>query len=535
MKAFFVVLALAALALAGGASAGGNAPAKTDLIVGYDHAPTAADIAAIAKAGGTLRREFKSINALAISLPSGKAGALNGKPGVSYVESDAIRTPQSLSGTLPTAQLAPSLDNGLYGLLTTNAAAAQSAGYRGAGVKTCVADTGLDTRHPDIAPNLVNTYDVKSGTAGLRATDVFDLGVAATETHATHVAGIVAGADNGLGIRGVAPAAKLYHARVLFTQDDGSVSGETSEVMAGVAWLAQQGCKVINMSLGGGDRSQAEEALYNNIIQAGTVIVVATGNDSAGQLSFPGRYQNVVSVGAVDRNNQLASFSNTGAQIDLVGPGVDNLSSYPAGQGRDSFVTIGTQTYQANEIGDSGTTPVGGINGPLVDCGLAATATSCNGAPAGFVALIKRGSVSFNVKVTNAQAQGAAAVIIYNNAANGPGNFNGGLFAATNNGQPWIPAVSLSQTDGEAIAANLPPAATVFNVPMAWNTISGTSMATPHVAGVVTLLFGKNPKLKPQDVDLILKKSATDLGVPNYDTTFGYGLVNATAALALTP
>jgi subtilisin family serine protease len=530
-----VVLALAALALAGGASAGGNAPSMTDLIVGYDHAPTAADKAAIANNGGNVRREFKTINALAISLPSGKAGSLNSEAGVTYVEADAVRTPQSLSGTLPTSQLAPSLSNGLYGLLTTNAAAAQSAGYKGAGVKACVADTGLDTRHPDIAPNLVNTYDVKSGTAGLHASDVFDLGVEATETHATHVAGIVAGADNGLGIRGVAPSAKLYHARVLFTQEDGSVSGETSEVMAGVLWLAQQGCKVINMSLGGGDRSQAEEALYNNIIQAGTTIVVATGNDSASQLSFPGRYQNVISVGAVDRNNQLASFSNTGAQIDLVGPGVDNLSSFPDGQGRDSFLTIGSQTYSANPIDPAGATPVAGITAPLVNCGLAGTTTSCHGAPAGFIALIQRGSFSFNQKVTNVMAQGAAMAVIYNNAANGPGNFNGGLFAPDNNGTPWIPAISLSQTDGEAIAAAAPPTATGYNVAMAWNNDSGTSMATPHVTGVVALLLGKNSKLKPQDIDLILKKSATDLGVPNYDTTYGNGLVNATAALALTP
>ncbi|MGE5050666.1 MAG: S8 family serine peptidase, partial [Bacillota bacterium] len=54
------------------------------------------------------------------------------------------------------------------------------------------------------------------------------------------------------------------------------------------------------------------------------MIVVASGNEAAKHPSFPGRYQSVVTVGAVDQNNKLASFSNTGAQLDLVAPGVNN-------------------------------------------------------------------------------------------------------------------------------------------------------------------------------------------------------------------
>jgi subtilisin family serine protease len=546
VKAFIVALTIGALALVAGASSASSAPSpKQDLLVGYDHAPTAADLAVITSAGGSIRHAFSSINVLSVNLPSGKVADLRSQTGVSYVEDDAIRTPlgkpapapapTSLSSTLLTTELAPTATNGLYGLVTTHAVEAQAAGYLGAGVKACVADTGLDTRHSDIAPNLVNTYDVFSGKSGLHATDVFDLGVATTETHATHVSGIVLGAINGSGIHGVAPSAKLYEARVLGTQPDGTVSGETSQVMEGVQWLADQGCKVINMSLGGGDRSQAEEALYNQVIQDGTTIVVASGNDSASQVSFPGGYQNVLTVGAVDKTNTLASFSNTGAQLDLVGPGVDNLSSFPAGQGRDSFVTAGGTTYSALPMEFAAATPSTGLTGALVNCGLAQTAADCGGAAKGFVALIQRGVVSFAQKVDSAMQAGAAAAIVYNNAAHGPGNFNGTLGTTTDNGTAWIPAVSLSQTDGEALAAAAPATATAFNIAMAWNYDSGTSMATPHVTGVVALILGKNPSLNPQDIELILDKSATDLGVPNYDTTYGYGLVNAQAALAATP
>jgi serine protease len=143
--------------------------------------------------------------------------------------------------------------------------------------------------------------------------------------------------------------------------------------------------------------------------------------------------------------------------------------------------------------------------------------------------------VSFAQKVDSAMKAGAAAAIVFNNAANGPGNFNGTLGTVDDNGTPWIPAISLSQTDGEAIAALPPGNATAFNVVMAWNYDSGTSMATPHVTGLAALILGKDPQLTPDQVETIIERHTTDLGVPNYDTTFGWGLINSKAALAATP
>jgi subtilisin family serine protease len=70
---------------------------------------------------------------------------------------------------------------------------------------------------------------------------------------------------------------------------------------------------------------------------------------------------------------------------------------------------------------------------------------------------------------------------------------------------------------------------------MAWSYDSGTSMATPHVTGLAALILGKNPRVTPDQVETIIERSTTDLGVPNYDTTFGWGLVNSQAALAATP
>jgi subtilisin family serine protease len=534
-KAFFAALAFGALGLLVAATTASSARPSSlqHYMIGFNHSPNASDEALVKSHGGSVRYSFPSIGVLAVDLAPDQVNDVKQATGVSYVESDPVRSPLSLSNDLLTSEYPATADNGLYGLVTTHTVEAQAAGYLGAGVKACVADTGLDTTQSDIAPNFVAGYDAFDPSKP--TVDVNQLHVATTETHATHVSGIILGAINGSGIHGVAPAAKLLEARVLGTQPDGvTVEGSTSQVMAGVQWLADHGCKVINMSLGGGDKSQSEEALYNQVRANGTLIVVASGNDSSKKVSFPGAYQSVVTVGAVDKNNQLASFSNTGAQLDVVAPGVDNLSSFPAGQGRDAFVTAGGHDISGLPLEFAPATD--GITGPLVNCGLGQTAADCGAnPPANFVALIQRGAVSFAQKVDSALHAGAAAAILYNNAANGPGNFNGTLGTPDDNGTPWIPAVSLSQTDGEALAASGIATATVHNIAMAWNYDSGTSMATPHVSGVAALIFGKNPNLTPDQVETILERTATDLGVPNYDTTYGWGLVNAQAALAATP
>jgi subtilisin family serine protease len=73
-----------------------------------------------------------------------------------------------------------------------------------------------------------------------------------------------------------------------------------------------------------------------------------------------------------------------------------------------------------------------------------------------------------------------------------------------------------------------------MNLATNWDYYSGTSMATPHVTGITALLWAANPTYTPAAIEDALKKSAIDLGTAGYDTTFGYGLVNADAALART-
>jgi subtilisin family serine protease len=506
------------------AGQGSGASGREHLLVGFTNRPGPNEHALVQRYGGTVRFSFPSVKALAIDLDGAKIGTFAREGGISYVEKDPVRKPLGLAD----AQLVPSTSNGLYGLITTHALEAQAAGYTGTGVKACVADTGLDTTHPDIAANFVAGKDIFGGT---NSVDVFKLGVATTETHATHVSGILLGVYNNVGIFGVAYQAKLYEARVLGTQPDGSVSGETSQVMAGVQWLADQGCKVINMSLGGGDKSTTEQALYQQLTAEGHMIVASSGNDGANHLSsYPGAYDVVVSVGAVDRNNAHASFSNAGGGLDLSAPGVDVLSSVPRGQGFEASVTT-TQTFEAFGLQYAGTTKRP-ITKTLISCGLAGSPSDCPSTVRGNLALISRGSYSFAQKVASAMSAGAVGAIIYNNVA---GNFHGTLGTPTNNGKAWIPAVSVSQADGATLVTQLGTTATLVNAVSSWDIFNGTSMAAPHVSGVAAMVFGKNPSLTPAQVESILESTATDLGPAGYDPTFGNGLVNAIGAINATP
>jgi subtilisin family serine protease len=409
---------------------------------------------------------------------------------------------------LSTTQLQPALDNGLYGLLTTKATSVHTRGISGAGINVGVADTSLDYRHPDIAANYKGGIDtVGAGDGDPISND--------GETHGTHVAGTVLGVNNGQGVYGVAHAANLYHARVL-----GPDGGTTSDIMEGVRWLVETGkCRVVNMSLGGGLKSRTEETFYNDLRRKGVLVVCATGNDGAGRLSYPAAYAANIAVGAVDRNNVIADFSNQGRNIDVVAPGVGVLSSVPSGRGHEAGVTAGAKDYTAFALEFAGETA--GVSGTLVDCRLGQAGDFPAGV-AGNVALIQRGTISFADKVTNAMNAKAAAVIIYNNVA---GDFTGTLGAVGN----WIPAVGVSDVTGTALKAQA--GATVVNKKSDWDVYDGTSMAAPHVAGVIALIWSAKPGLSNTAVENYLFSTSRDLGAAGYDTTYGRGIVDADAAV----
>jgi hypothetical protein len=182
----------------------------------------------------------------------------------------------------------------------------------GAGVPVAIIDTGIQVNHPDLANNIVGGYDfVNNDTSGND-----DNG------HGTHVAGIVAATMNGAGSVGASYSAKLMPIKVL----NESGYGYLSDVAKGIYYAADNGARIINMSLG---TSYDSDTLRNAVQYAankGVLIVAAAGNDYGAPCSYPGAYSSVICVVATDQDNKLAGFSNVGGE--LAAPGVSNYSTY---------------------------------------------------------------------------------------------------------------------------------------------------------------------------------------------------------------
>jgi subtilisin len=228
-----------------------------------------------------------------------------------------------------------------WGLTATKA---DRSSLSGANIKIAILDTGFDTSHPDFAQRTIVTKNfVGDGVP-------FHDGVG----HGTHCIGTAAGPRQpATGPRyGIAYGAAIYAGRVL---DDTGRGGDFN-ILEGINWAVEQRCEVISLSLGApwspGDPtfSPAYEAAAKRALDAGSLLVVAAGNDGenpqfVGAVGTPGNSPSVLTVAAVDRNLATAPFSN-GLRVaapgvkgpELAGPGVDVYSSWPVSHG--SYNTI---------------------------------------------------------------------------------------------------------------------------------------------------------------------------------------------------
>lgn len=109
--------------------------------------------------------------------------------------------------------------------------------------------------------------------------------------------------------------------------DEGA--GRTSNILRGAQGCREMGARVISMSLGGPYYSALEEEAYETLYNEGFLVIAAAGNDGNCASSYPASYPTVLSVAAVDSDRRLASFSQCNTQVELAGPGVDVLSTYP--------------------------------------------------------------------------------------------------------------------------------------------------------------------------------------------------------------
>lgn len=219
---------------------------------------------------------------------------------------------------------------------------------RGQGVTVAVLDSGI-TAHPDLDANVLPGYDFIAESAfsndgNGRDSDPTDAGnwtvdnqcftgskATPSDWHGTHVAGTIAAiANNNEGIAGVAPEAKIVPVRVL-----GACGGFDSDITDGIIWAAggsvrgvpanQHPAQVINMSIG--SEGTCTTPYRQAIAQAnkrGSIVVVAAGNNNFdASKSSPGNCEDVITVGATDKNGKRSYFSNYGSRVDVSAPGGD--------------------------------------------------------------------------------------------------------------------------------------------------------------------------------------------------------------------
>ena len=490
------------------------------------------------------KRLFKGV---AVRINSGDAGKLAG------IGSVANAYPARIYTLGPEQTADPELATAIK---MTGADLAQAAGYSGAGVKVAVMDTGIDVDHQDLGgdgnqaaphpfPNariLAGTdlvgddYNADPESATYQPVPHPDAVPDDCNGHGTHVAGII-GANGTVpaGARGVAPGVTFGAYRVF-----GCAGSVTDDVMiAAMEAALADGMDILNMSIGdafnnwpGSPTAAASDAL----VDAGMVVVASIGNSGADGIYSAG------APGVGDKVIGVASYDNTHIQQIVFKVSPDGLG-IPFGVAAASppAPTSGTMT-----LAKTGTTTTNG--------------DGCENAPApgsmtGKAVLIRRGSApggvtcTFYLKAINAQNAGAAAVILYNNVP--------GALSPTVAGSPpvTIPVVAINAADGAILDGRIAAGPTT----MTWGTergtfpnatgnlissfssygtaatlelkpdigapgglirstypleaggyatISGTSMASPHVAGAAALLMQARPNLAAADFRTVLQNSA---------------------------
>ncbi|MFC7786457.1 S8 family serine peptidase [Rossellomorea sp. GCM10028870] len=443
-------------------------------------------------------------------------------------------------------------------------------GINGKGIKIGVLDTGIDYNHPDLEGVYKGGYDfVDNDDDPMEATYEEWKGLDPASwpetwngspyytSHGTHVSGIIAGQgqnDSGHAITGVANGVDLYGYRVLGPYG----SGFTGSVLAGIDKAVQDGMDVINLSLGAtvNDPLYPTSVALNNAMIAGTVALVAAGNAGPNDFTVgsPGTSPLAITVGASD-----VSVSIPTAKGEL---------------GEDSFAL----QLMAKHFDDN-ITELSNTSLEVVDAGLG-YAEDFNGKDySGKLALIKRGSLSFNEKIANAKNAGASAVLIWNDV-------DGKISHYFGEGIDYIPAFTLTKEEGQRLQDLLteekmftfkeiseiktegdklaefssrgpalktydikpeitaPGVSILSTVPAyindkedtsnyqyAYERLSGTSMATPYAAGVAALILQNNPEYSPFDVKTALMNTADDLSEDYSVFEVGAGRVDPTNAV----
>ncbi len=443
-------------------------------------------------------------------------GLLN-NPHIQLIEEDAKRKLLSYSDDIGDARETQLTPYAVY-----QSQADQLTFQADSSIKVCVIDSGLDRSNNDFDWSNI-TGDNDSGTGNWDENG---------GPHGTHVAGTIGAADNSFGIIGMAPGVPMHIVKVF--NSDGW--GYSSDLAYAAEKCSDAGANIINMSLGGGAPTTAEESAFKAFTNNGGLVLAAAGNDGNDVLSYPAGYQSVMMVGANDANDDIAAFSQfpectvvyngkkgknsqeiiDSTCVEVTAGGVNTLSTYPADMASISVVSVNEQVIISSAMTYSSE---GDVSGAIHYMGLG---DAVDTAAEGKICVIDRGSITFDEKVLNCENSGGLGAVIVNNV---DGILNGTLGETTTSS---IPAVGAALSDRAQLLAASNVAVEVGASDYGF--MSGTSMATPGVAGMAALLWSNHQECTGSQIRDALKQTAFDAGTSGHDVHFGYGIVKVADA-----
>jgi subtilisin len=260
-------------------------------------------------------------NAVVGRFPEESVAELERQGELRYAERDVTFRTLGTPGFGTAAQDAP------WGIERIGASAVHDDGVTGSGADVAIVDSGIDSDHPDLAPNLGEGYAVEE-CDGFDCNEPWD----DDHSHGTHCAGIANAADNGRGVVGVSTSATLHGVKVMTKEGRGSGAG----VAEGIKWAADRGHEVISMSLGATEPSSIVRDAVSYATEQGSLVVAAAGNEGPciDCVHYPGAYEEAIAVGATNSDDELSEFSSTGPEVEIAAPGTEITSTVIDGEYR---------------------------------------------------------------------------------------------------------------------------------------------------------------------------------------------------------